>query len=37
MYRPTYRHMNRQRQRGEFVAFLSFLPVIMGIGYIMLI
>ncbi len=35
MYRPPYHHMNRQRQRGELVAFLSFLTVIMGIGYIM--
>jgi len=31
---PPYRHMNRQRQRGELVAPLSFLTVIMGIRYI---
>ena len=35
IYRPTFRHMNRQRQRGELVALLSFLTVIVGVGYIM--
>jgi hypothetical protein len=35
MHRPPCHRLKRQRQRGELVAFLSFLTVIMGIGYIM--
>jgi hypothetical protein len=32
MYSPPCHHMNRQCQRGDLVAFLSFLIVMKSIG-----